>query len=72
MAIPNKKINCSRCSWIEQSKGGSKGCLYNQQKKNTYNCVNKARESKMPGGSSIRLFDARSLKPARNKIEKKN
>ena len=34
----------------------------------TYNNVSGARESKMPGGSSVRSLELRSLKAARNEI----
>ena len=36
--------------------------------KSTYNCVSKARESKMPGGSSFRLLKVKSLKATRDEI----
>ena len=39
--------------------------------KSTYKKVSKANESKMPGGSSVRPINPRSLKPTRSKIEKK-
>ena len=40
--------------------------------KSTYKSFSKVRESKIPGGSSVRAFGAISLKPTRNEIEKKN
>ena len=35
----------------------------------TYNCVSKARESKMPGSSSVRSLPERLLKAARDEID---
>ena len=36
---------------------------------NTYNSSNKVRESKMPGGSSVRLLKSISLKATRDEID---
>ena len=55
-----------------QARGAKEGAKnVSATDKSTYNSVSKARESKMPSGSSDRSLNLRNLKPARNEIEKK-
>ena len=53
----------------KESKGGNRRCLRNQKKKSTYKKVSKARESKIPGSSSVRSLSSIPLKATRDEID---
>ena len=52
---------------MEAGREGTKDVSTTNQ--STYNSFNKARESKMPGGSSVRSLNLKSLKATRNEID---
>ena len=59
-----------------QARGGREGAREGTEdvsatSKSTYSKVSKARELKIPGGSSVRPLDSRFLTPTRSEIEKK-
>ena len=55
---------------IKLDKGGREGTKdVSVTNESTYNCVSKARESKMPGSSSVRSLKSISLKATRDEID---
>ena len=70
VAWPNQTRKQLLRMQLDRAEGGREGVkdVSTTNKKNTYNRFNKARESKMPGGSSVRSLPVKSLKPTRNKV----
>ena len=60
----------TRPKYIKLDEGGREGTTdVSATNQSTYNTCSKARESKMPGGSSVRSLGPRSLKATRDEID---
>ena len=60
----------TRPKYIKLDEGGREGTTdVSATNQSTYKSLNKARESKMPGGSSVRSLKSRSLKATRDEID---
>ena len=60
----------TRSKYIKLDEGGREGTTdVSATNQSTYKFLNKARESKMPGGSSVRSLKSRSLKATRDEID---